>query len=169
MNIESLDTSSLNILDFLAVNPWQKAKAIEKPVSLTSGPVQMRLKGLTEKGYLVRRGAAGTEHKFHPTYEYALHEEVNVEEISRTLKDRQSLTLLSINTNEVNPPQSTQVESSSQLYDQDDLIAELLEAAIDRIAELESRVSQLENRKSTRVKLNRTELLKKLKAKDLSP
>jgi DNA-binding Lrp family transcriptional regulator len=169
MNLETLDTSSLNILEFLASNPWQRAKAIEKPISLTSGPVQMRLKGLVEKGYLVRRGAVGTEHKFHPTYEYALNERVNVEEISRILKDRQSPTLLSINTEEVNPRQSTQVESSSQSYDHDDLIAELLEAAIDRIAELESRVSQLENRKSTRVKLNRVELLQKLKAKDSSP
>lgn len=136
----ALDPTSLSILKEIERRGDTKAKELVEVLHLSRGPILGRLKKLSEKGLLSRSVQPGTERKSKPTYIYRL---------ASSLQTSSEIASLS-NTDK----QETSIE----------VMAELLEAAIQEIATLKSRMSRVENALALKSSLDREELLSKLKS-----
>lgn len=142
-SFEDLDPTSLSILKEIGQRGDTKAKELIDLLHLSRGPILGRLKKLSEKGFLVRSIQPGTEQKSKPTYIYRLSS-------SQSAITKPNETVVSTE----NQPRANSIE----------VMAELLEAAIQEIAALKSRMVRLETALEFKMSLDREELLSKLKS-----
>ncbi|UBF30038.1 hypothetical protein K9N68_38220 (plasmid) [Kovacikia minuta CCNUW1] len=164
--LDSLDLESLLMLQDLSEREEMLAKEFEDTRQLTRAPVQVRLRNLIEERFADRKVKPGTETKYRPTYVYSLSPWITLEQIKAAIerKANRSSQIKSQEPKKQTRESKDMHQEISGYTNQMQVMAELLEAAIDRIADLESRLSRLEQGSVSAITLNRDELLRKLQS-----
>lgn len=166
-SMDDLDIESLLMLQALVKNGRMYAKDFEETIRLTRAPVQLRLRHLTEIKLVDREIDPRTESKYRPTYIYTaaawLSEDLLALKLSSKSKPAGKPQTQKQDQVIQEPQQMS--HAISERENQAQIMAELLEIAIDRIADLEERLGRLEHQNNASISLDRDELLRKLRGK----
>ncbi len=155
------DESSKQILKAVAENDRIQSRALQGKVNLSRAPVLLRTKKLSEINLLLRGIVPGTENHSKPTYLYCLAPGVTAVAISCAIAKLSTSEYLSIEGNSIEPPKSS---SSKVTFSTFDMVQEVLELAFQKIADLENRLSQVEDLLHHSSAIDREKLLSILKS-----